>query len=210
VLSRRGRQPREASSWSGVERSSIELGKRSSHSYPNRHSTRGAGLRERPAEDTDTRAEDALTVAGVLGWLLGYEASYPEYGDDRKDARMKQKQVLLTKKGGPEVLEVVESEVPEPGPGEVRVKVLATGVAFADVMMRHGLYPGVPNFPFTPGYDLVGEVEDLGPGVSGLAVGRESRRSPRSAPMPNTSPCQRGNSSACRLASTRPRRRACP
>ena len=64
---------------------------------------------------------------------------------------MKQKQVLITKKGGPEVLEVVEREAPEPGPGEARVKVLASGVAFADVMMRYGLYPGVPNFPFTPG-----------------------------------------------------------
>src|ERR671910_3841782 len=84
----------------------------------------------------------------------------------------KQKQVLLTRKGGPEVLEIVEREVPEPGPGEVRVRVLATGVAFADVMMRHGLYSGVPDFPFTPGYDLVGEVEDLGPGVSGVAVGQ--------------------------------------
>jgi NADPH:quinone reductase-like Zn-dependent oxidoreductase len=49
---------------------------------------------------------------------------------------MKQKRVLITRKGGPEVLEVVEREVPEPGPGEARVKVLATGVAFADVMMR--------------------------------------------------------------------------
>ena len=85
---------------------------------------------------------------------------------------MKQKQVLLTKKGGPEVLEIVEREAPEPGPGEARVKVLATGVSFADVMMRYGLYPGVPNFPFTPGYDLVGEVEDLGPNVSRVAVGQ--------------------------------------
>src|SRR5215208_3822924 len=84
----------------------------------------------------------------------------------------KQKQVLLTRKGGPEVLEIVEREVPEPGPGEARVRVLAAGVAFADVMMRRGLYPGVPDFPFTPGYDLVGEVEDLGPGVSGVAVGQ--------------------------------------
>lgn len=85
---------------------------------------------------------------------------------DGKDAGMKQKRVLLTRKGGPEVLEIVEREVPEPGPGEARVRVLATGVAFADVMMRRGLYPGVPDFPFTPGYDLVGEVEDLGPVVA--------------------------------------------
>jgi NADPH:quinone reductase-like Zn-dependent oxidoreductase len=172
MLSRRGRLPREVSSWPGGERSPIELGKRSSRSCPNRHSTRGAGVRELPTEDTVVRAEDALTVAGVLGRLLGYEVSYPEYGDDRKDTRMKQKQVLLTQKGGPEVLEVVEREAPEPGPGEARVKVLATGVAFADVMMRYGLYPGVPKFPYTPGYDLVGEVEDLGPNVSGVAVGQ--------------------------------------
>jgi NADPH:quinone reductase-like Zn-dependent oxidoreductase len=91
---------------------------------------------------------------------------------DGKDAGMKQKRVFLTRKGGPEVLEIVEREVPEPGPGEARVRVLATGVAFADVMMRRGLYPGVPDFPFTPGYDLVGEVEDLGPGVSGVALGQ--------------------------------------
>ena len=84
---------------------------------------------------------------------------------------MKQKQVLLTKVGGPEVLEVVEREVPEPGPGEVRVKVLASGVAFADVLMRHGKYPGVPKPPFTPGYDIVGEVEELGGGVSGIEAG---------------------------------------
>lgn len=117
---------------------------------PNPNGIRGAGVRELPAEDTDIRAEDALTVAGVLGVAARHEAGYPEYGDDRKDTGMKQKQVLLTKKGGPEVLEVVEREAPEPGPSEARVKVLATGVAFADVMMRHSLYPGVPNFPFEP------------------------------------------------------------
>ena len=82
------------------------------------------------------------------------------------------KQVLLTGVGGPEVLEVVERDAPEPGPGEVRVKVLAAGVAFADVLMRHGKYPGVPSPPFTPGYDLVGEVEKLGTGVEGVALGQ--------------------------------------
>ncbi len=84
---------------------------------------------------------------------------------------MRQKQALLTRVGGPEVVEVVEREVPEPGPGEVRVKVRASGVAFADVLMRHGKYPGVPKPPFTLGYDVVGEVEELGTGVSGIEVG---------------------------------------
>ena len=94
-----------------------------------------------------------------------------DIGKDRKESEMKQKQVLLTRVGGPEVLEVVERGVPEPGPGGVRVKVLASGVAFADVLMRHGKYPGVPKPPFTPGYDVVGEVEELGGGVSGIEVG---------------------------------------
>ena len=87
---------------------------------------------------------------------------------------MKQRQALLTRVGGPEVIEIVERGVPEPGPGESGVKVLASGVAFADVLMRHGEYPGVPKAPFTPGYDLVGEVEELGPGVSGPAVGQRA------------------------------------
>lgn len=85
---------------------------------------------------------------------------------------MRQRQVLLTGVGGPEVLEVVERDAPEPGRGEVRVRVLAAGVAFADVLMRHGKYPGAPKIPFTPGYDLVGEVEKLGKGVGGVTVGQ--------------------------------------
>lgn len=91
--------------------------------------------------------------------------------EDRKDPEMKQRQVLLTGLGGPEVLRVVERDVPEPGPGEVRVRVLASGIAFADVLMRHGKYPGVPKPPFTPGYDVVGEVEKPGAGVAGVEVG---------------------------------------
>ena len=92
-------------------------------------------------------------------------------GNDRKDPEMKQKQVLLTGVGGPEVLKVVERDVPRPGPGGVRVRVRASGVAFADVLMRHGKYPGVPKPPFTPGYDIVGEVEELGAGVAGIEAG---------------------------------------
>ncbi len=109
-------------------------------------------------------------VLAGLGRLFGHKASYPEYINDRKDPEMKQKQALLTAVGGPEVLEVVERGVPEPDSGEVRVKVLASGVAFADVLMRRGKYPGVPKPPFTPGYDVVGEVEELGAGVSGVGT----------------------------------------
>lgn len=80
--------------------------------------------------------------------------------------------VMLTKKGGPGVLETVELPVQAPGPGQVRVKVRACGVGFTDVIMRTGYYPYAPKMPFVPGYDVVGEVEAVGPGVTSLAVGQ--------------------------------------
>jgi NADPH:quinone reductase-like Zn-dependent oxidoreductase len=79
--------------------------------------------------------------------------------------------VVVDHFGGPEVVKVVHDEVPCPGPGEVRVRVLAAGVSYTDAMLRVGSYLGVPKPPFTPGYELVGIVEELGPGCSRLAVG---------------------------------------
>src|SRR5512138_2344590 len=82
------------------------------------------------------------------------------------------KRVVVERFGGPEVLNVVEDEVPRPGPGEVLVKVLAAGVSFTDSQLRAGTYiAGAPKPPFTPGNELVGVVEELGPGCSRLQVG---------------------------------------
>ena len=79
--------------------------------------------------------------------------------------------VMLTKKGGPEVLETVELPLSEPGPGEVRVKVRATGVGATDIAMRRGFYPYSPLIPFVPGYESVGIVDAVGPGVTTLKEG---------------------------------------
>ena len=82
------------------------------------------------------------------------------------------KRVVVERFGGPEVLTVIEDEDPRPNPGEVLVKVLAAGVSFTDSQLRAGTYlPGAPKPPFTPGYELVGVVEELGPGCSRLRVG---------------------------------------
>jgi NADPH:quinone reductase-like Zn-dependent oxidoreductase len=82
------------------------------------------------------------------------------------------KRVVVDQFGGPEVLKVVEDEDPRPGPGEVLVHVLAAGVSFTDSQLRAGTYlPGAPKPPFTPGYELVGVVEKLGPNCSRLRVG---------------------------------------
>jgi NADPH2:quinone reductase len=81
------------------------------------------------------------------------------------------KRVIVERFGGPEVLKVVDEGPPRPGPGEVRVRVLAAGVSFTDTQLRAGTYIGGPRPPFTPGYELVGVVEELGPGCSRVQVG---------------------------------------
>jgi NADPH:quinone reductase-like Zn-dependent oxidoreductase len=82
------------------------------------------------------------------------------------------KRVVVDHYGGPEVLKVVEEDDPRPGRGEVRVRVLAAGVSFTDAQLRAGTYiAGGPKPPFTPGYELVGVVEELGPGCARLRVG---------------------------------------
>lgn len=67
----------------------------------------------------------------------------------------------------------VEREVPlaEPGPGEVHIQVAAAGVNFADLMMRVGLYGTVPPRPYSPGFEVAGEVAGLGAGVEGWRIG---------------------------------------
>lgn len=85
--------------------------------------------------------------------------------------RTPNRRVVVTQHGGSDVLQVVTSEMPAPGSGEVRIRVKATGLAFADILMREGLYPGTPKVPFAPGYDVVGVVNRLGEGVADWQLG---------------------------------------
>jgi NADPH2:quinone reductase len=80
--------------------------------------------------------------------------------------------IVVTHYGGADALEVLEEECPEPRAGEVRVRVLAAGVALPDLMMREGFHPETPPLPFTPGWDLVGVVDRLGDGISGIEPGQ--------------------------------------
>jgi NADPH:quinone reductase-like Zn-dependent oxidoreductase len=74
---------------------------------------------------------------------------------------MKQIRIIVTHYGGPDALQVVEEECPEPNKGEVRVKVLTAGVSMPDVMAREGVHPETPKEPFTPGWDFVGVVDKV-------------------------------------------------
>jgi NADPH2:quinone reductase len=81
------------------------------------------------------------------------------------------KRIVVERFGGPEVLRLVETDAPRPDAGEVCVRVLVAGVSFTDAQLRAGTYLGVPKPPFTPGYELVGVVEELGSGCSRLRKG---------------------------------------
>src|SRR5262245_44362005 len=85
---------------------------------------------------------------------------------------MRHTRIVVNQYAGPEALRVVEEECPEPKDGEARVRVLAAGVSLPDLMMREGIHPETPRLPFTPGWDLVGVVDRLGAGVSGIEPGQ--------------------------------------
>jgi NADPH:quinone reductase len=79
--------------------------------------------------------------------------------------------VMVTKKGGPEVLQVVELPIEHPGPGQVLVRVRAAGVGSTDLLMIAGNYLYAPKIPMVPGYEIAGVVEEIGAGVTGFKVG---------------------------------------
>ncbi len=84
---------------------------------------------------------------------------------------MTYKRVVVSRLGGPQVLQIIEEDIPEPRAGQVRVKILAAGVSYADLLMREGVHPETRRTPFTPGWDLVGVVDKPGPGVSSFQPG---------------------------------------
>jgi NADPH:quinone reductase-like Zn-dependent oxidoreductase len=81
------------------------------------------------------------------------------------------RQVWITKAGPPSVLQVREAPDPDAGEGQVRIRVRAAGINFADLMARVGLYPDAPKLPCVVGYEVSGIVDQVGAGVSGFAEG---------------------------------------
>ena len=79
--------------------------------------------------------------------------------------------VVATRRGGPEVLQVVERELRDPRPDEIRVRVQAASVSLVDVQARQGRGPFQQKASFVPGYAVVGQVDALGDEVAGFAPG---------------------------------------
>jgi NADPH:quinone reductase-like Zn-dependent oxidoreductase len=116
----------------------------------------------------------------------------------------------ISRFGGPEVLQMVEeSTIPEPGPGEVRIKVLAAGTGFTDTMIRRGRYPDFKGpLPFTPGYEIVGVIEKTGAGVVSPLDGEIVAVCASLAAMRSMRSAHRAFSCPSPMASTPPRRSA--
>jgi NADPH:quinone reductase-like Zn-dependent oxidoreductase len=89
------------------------------------------------------------------------------------------RQVWITRAGAPEVLDVREAPDPEAKAGEVRIRVKAAGINFADLMARVGLYPDAPKLPCVVGYEVSGTVDQVGEGVTGHKVGDRVFAMPR-------------------------------
>jgi D-arabinose 1-dehydrogenase-like Zn-dependent alcohol dehydrogenase len=102
--------------------------------------------------------------------------------------------VQVTEPGGR--LELVEREVPTPGPGEVRVKVQACGVCHSDMFAVTGGFPGV-SFPIVPGHEIAGVVDAVGDGVRGWDVGRRVGVGWFGGSCGYCEPCRRGDMIAC-------------
>lgn len=81
------------------------------------------------------------------------------------------KQVWITKPGNPDVLHLQEAPDPIPRTGEVRLRVEASGVNFADILGRMGIYPDAPDIPYVPGYEVAGTVDLISQGVTGIKEG---------------------------------------
>jgi NADPH:quinone reductase-like Zn-dependent oxidoreductase len=81
------------------------------------------------------------------------------------------RQIWISRSGPPDVLQVREAPDPEPKPGELRIRVQAAGINFADLMARVGLYPDAPKIPCVVGYEVSGTVDRIGAGVADFREG---------------------------------------
>jgi hypothetical protein len=102
--------------------------------------------------------------------------------------------VQISRPNGP--LEVVERQIPEPGPGSVRIKVQACGICHSDSVTKEGLFPGIP-YPRVPGHEVAGVIDAVGPSVAAWAPGQKVGVGWNGGYCGYCDPCRRGEFFAC-------------
>src|SRR5262245_33535825 len=108
----------------------------------------------------------------------------------------KMRAIQVSRPKGP--LELVERDIPEPGPGTVRIKVDACGVCGSDVMVVEGGLPGI-EYPRVPGHEIVGTIEAMGRGVTDLELGQRVGVGWNGGYDGRCDACRRGDFTSCRL-----------
>lgn len=107
----------------------------------------------------------------------------------------KMKAAQVTAAGGR--FEIVERDIPEPGPGQVRLRVAACGICHSDAFVKDGLWPGI-SLPRVPGHEVVGSVDAIGPGVVGWSEGERVGAGWYGGHCSHCHPCRRGDFMLCR------------
>lgn len=110
----------------------------------------------------------------------------------------KMRAVQVSRAGGP--FELVEREIPQPGPGTVRIKVQACGVCHSDSMAKEGLMPGI-QYPRVPGHEVAGVIDAVGAGVAGWRAGDRAGVGWHGGYCGYCAACRRGNAFACQTQS---------
>src|SRR5208337_2762211 len=105
--------------------------------------------------------------------------------------------VQVTGPGGP--FELVEREIPEPGPGSVRIKVQACGICHSDSLTKEGTWPGI-RYPRVPGHEIAGIVDAVGAGVAGWTSGQRAGVGWNGGYCGYCDSCRRGDFFACQTA----------
>src|SRR5229473_5532602 len=109
--------------------------------------------------------------------------------------KMRAAQVVSAK--GP--YQIVEREVPEPGAGQVRIRVQASGICHSDSLVKEGLWPGI-QYPRVPGHEVIGIIDAVGSGVPDWKTGQRVGIGWHGGNCGHCDPCRRGNFFACTVA----------
>ena len=109
----------------------------------------------------------------------------------------KMRAVQVSRPKGP--LEIVERDIPEPGPGTVRIKVQACGICHSDTVTTDGLFPGI-QYPRVPGHEVVGVIDAMGSGVQGWKLQQRAGVGWSGGYCGHCDVCRRGNFFACQTA----------
>jgi D-arabinose 1-dehydrogenase-like Zn-dependent alcohol dehydrogenase len=143
--------------------------------------------------------ESAATLAPVFAQQrkasIDRHAFQQSSANDEEVVMAKMRAVQVATKNGP--FELVERDVPQPGPGEVRVKVQACGVCHSDSIAKEGLFPWAP-FPIVPGHEIAGVIDAVGSGVIGWKEGTRVGVGWFGGHCGRCDPCRRGDLVDCR------------